>query len=203
MLVTLVCEVCEKEFQVKPYRAKTARFCSFECGGKWHAETRLAHIPKPWAAANLDGHRHKSPTKFTTETASGANNPRWIEGKTFTCEQCDKQFLVKPWVVRQNGTPRFCSRDCFEFSGVFRGEKSPVWVGGPQTYRGRNWRKVRLRAVKRDKGICQQCGKVVGASIPVHHIQPFRNFETAAAANRLGNLVCLCQSCHMHTEADP
>lgn len=199
-MVTKVCEVCGKEFSVKPYRAKTARFCSFACGGKWHAEQRLARIPKPWAAANLDGHRHKSPTRFTSETARGSSNPRWVDGETFTCEHCGKTFTVKPWVVRQNGTPRFCGRGCFIASGAFRGENSPVWVGGPQTYRGRSWRKARSLAVERDGGTCQRCGKVLGKSIPVHHIRPFREFATAEEANALDNLICLCQSCHMKRE---
>ena len=199
-MITKTCEICGKAFLVKPYRAKLARFCSFECGGKWHAQTRLAHTPKPWAAANLDGHRQKSPTRFTTERVKGKGTLNWIEGTEFTCEHCSKVFQVKPWIIRQNGTPRFCSRECFRTSGCFVGDKSPAWVGGPSTYRGRSWLKARLLAVERDKGTCQGCGKVVGSSIPVHHVHPFREFETAEAANQLDNLICLCQSCHMRQE---
>jgi hypothetical protein len=46
------CEVCGKTFIVRPYRMAKARFCGRACGGKWHAETRLAHVPKPWAIGN-------------------------------------------------------------------------------------------------------------------------------------------------------
>ena len=199
-MVTKTCEICGKPFQVKPYRASTARFCSYRCSGKWHAEQRLAHAPKPWAAAILDRHRHKSPTKFTSETARGSNNPRWVDGIAFICECCGRIFTAKPWLVRQNGPPRFCSRSCFELSGVFRGTKSPRWVGGPMSYRGRDWRAARRRAVARDKGTCQRCETVIGPSIPVHHIRPFREFASAKEANALDNLVCLCSRCHAQQE---
>lgn len=31
----IICEICHKEFDVKPYRAKTARFCSVKCRARW------------------------------------------------------------------------------------------------------------------------------------------------------------------------
>jgi 5-methylcytosine-specific restriction protein A len=80
------------------------------------------------------------------------------------------------------------------------GEKSPFWVGGETTYRGKGWVEARLSAVERDKGVCQSCGKVVGRSISVHHIKPFRLFDNIKDANALDNLICLCQSCHMRIE---
>jgi len=43
-MVTLTCEICGESFEVKPYREKTARFCSRKCGGVWHAKTRLPSI---------------------------------------------------------------------------------------------------------------------------------------------------------------
>lgn len=59
----MTCKVCSAEFWVRPYRVKTAKFCSPSCGAKERfAPYRSA--PKPWAAKNLDGHRHKSKTKF-------------------------------------------------------------------------------------------------------------------------------------------
>lgn len=138
---------------------------------------------------------------FTSKQVSGSSNFNWVNSITLTCVNCGKTFEQKPWLIHQNKSKtglKFCNHKCqYAF---MRGEQSPLWVGGPQTYRGRSWRKARLLAVKRDKGVCQHCGKVVGDSIPVHHIQPYREFETPEAANTLDNLVCLCQSCHMKRE---
>ncbi len=62
--VTIICEVCGEPFAVKPYRESKAKFCSRKCKGSSVAARFLNNGPKPWAAKNLEGHRHKSPTKF-------------------------------------------------------------------------------------------------------------------------------------------
>ena len=197
----VVCEVCGVTFHVRAYRKDTARFCSRSCQSSWIAKTYIAHIPKPWAVELIkkNGTAPNSGS-FTSERVRGSNNPRWVEGQEFTCEHCGKVFKVKPWLVRQNGTPRFCSRTCFSESKCFVGERSTTWVGGPSTYRGRNWKQARQATIQRDGGACRICGAVIGKSIPVHHIRPFREFETAKAANQLSNLVCVCQPCHAHLE---
>jgi len=197
-MVTKICEVCGLPFRVKPYRADSARFCSFACGGTWRLKTH------PMPNAHKAGNRFRAGLRpanaFMSEHVRGSANARWVDGETFTCEHCGKPFVVKPWVVRQNGVPRFCGRVCFSASGAFRGELSRTWVGGPKTYRGRGWRAARLLAVKRDGGRCADCGELGGASIPVHHVRPFREFSSAAEANAPDNLICLCQRCHMRAE---
>lgn len=59
-----VCEECGGSYWVKPYRRDKTRFCSFECGGKHRARASLNVGPKPWAAATLAQHRHKSTSRF-------------------------------------------------------------------------------------------------------------------------------------------
>jgi 5-methylcytosine-specific restriction endonuclease McrA len=197
------CETCGKGFTVKPYRAATARFCSFTCGGSWHAKTRLALVRKPFALGNQLRKGLRPAHTFTSEEVSGSKNIKWQEGVVLTCHQCAKVFRRKPWLIRQNNKNSkvfFCSRACFTKSEIWKGEKSPCWVGGPKTYRGRGWKQARLKAVERDDGTCQGCGKRIGPSIPVHHRTPYREFATPEEANRLENLVCLCQSCHMRQE---
>jgi hypothetical protein len=39
-MITKTCEICGSAYQVKPYRANKARFCSQQCGGKWHMSVR-------------------------------------------------------------------------------------------------------------------------------------------------------------------
>jgi hypothetical protein len=51
-VIDKTCDVCGATFAVQPYRRESARFCSRRCGGMWHASTRLARAPKPWAVGN-------------------------------------------------------------------------------------------------------------------------------------------------------
>lgn len=51
-MITLQCEICGGNFYVKPYRVKTARFCSKQCGGVWHAKTRLPEHVRKHAKGN-------------------------------------------------------------------------------------------------------------------------------------------------------
>ena len=140
---------------------------------------------------------------FTSEQARTINLVPCIVVK---CFHCGLDFGVKPWIFKQNKSKsgkRFCSNSCH---GLYKkvnesGANSAQWVGGITTYRGKGWTEARRAAVIRDSGVCQDCGKVVGSSIPVHHIIPYRMFNSASKANSLENLVCLCQSCHMKVES--
>ena len=139
---------------------------------------------------------------FTSEQAKAINA---VEKESFVCAHCGNNFEVVPWIVRQNKTKsglRFCSKSCHSAHMAINcsGDKSTQWVGGPTTYRGRGWIDARAAAVLRDGGQCQDCGKIVGDSIPVHHIKPYRFFSSPEEANVISNLVCLCQSCHMKAE---
>lgn len=198
-MIDKTCEVCGAAFQVKPYREKTARFCSRSCGSSWHATTRLNKGPgsKPWAVGNKWRQGKRPANAFTSEQVSGEGNHKWVEPVSLSCEQCGQSYDLKPWVVRQNN-PRFCSQECAKAHNS--GPNHWGYVGGPNTYRGRSWLKQRLVAVERDKGVCQDCGKDVGRSIPVHHIKPYRDFSCEHEANHPDNLICLCQSCHMKRE---
>jgi hypothetical protein len=196
-MITKTCEICGQAFSVKPYRAETARFCSRSCKSAW------VYRIHPLPTAHLQGNKFragKRPTNaFTSEQVRGKANPRWKQPVTLTCEHCGRVYERKQWRVNQ-GQTRFWSHACFCASTLFDGERSPLWVGGPKTYRGRNWKRARLAAVERDQGTCQSCGRHIGASIPVHHRRPYREFATPEEANALDNLICLCQPCHMRSE---
>lgn len=199
--VTKACLQCGKEYQVREYRANTTRFCSQACGGRWHILNHPMNPPDITGNTLRKGLRPVN--AFTSEQVSGKNNPRWVESIKMTCQQCGEEFERKPNEVnRKDHKYLFCSIACRveNFKTARAGENSPRWVGGPKTYRGRGWKKTRLLAVARDNGTCQDCGKVIGNSIPVHHRRPFREFASAEEANHLDNLICYCQSCHMKNE---
>jgi 5-methylcytosine-specific restriction endonuclease McrA len=79
------------------------------------------------------------------------------------------------------------------------GADNPNWAGGYKKYYGRNWDEQRQKAIKRDRGECCICGD---RDVQVHHIQPFRTYglENYQEANRLENLMCLCQKHHSRWE---
>jgi len=199
-MVTKLCEICNQPYEVKPYRKDKARFCSQVCGGRWHMSVRK--MPNDHKYGNQYRKGLRPTNAFTSEQARQMNK---VDSLPFECTNCSKSFELKPWVVRQNPSSsgnRFCSKKCH---GLYMKEKqsgknSPLWVGGNQTYRGRNWKEIRKLAVERDNGTCQDCNTYIGSSIPVHHINPYRNKESVETINQINNLICLCQSCHMKRE---
>lgn len=199
--VAKICEQCGKEYQVRKYRASTSRFCGFSCSGKWSLSVRT--MCNPNLAGNTHRKGHRPANAFTSEQVRGENSPSWKSPIECACIECNRAFYLPPHQVGV-GTHKgiYCSAECRaeNFKRERSGENHPRWVGGIQTYRGRNWKRVRLLAVVRDNGACQKCGRVIGKSIPVHHKRPFREFVTAEEANQLENLICLCQSCHMQVE---
>lgn len=199
-MIEKTCEICETKFFVKAYRRDKARFCSQKCGGVWHARERLASISKDYMKGNKFRVGMRPTNAFAPENVKGAGSLNWKEGTLRQCEHCSAGFRQKPWLTRQNGPARFCCKDCFTASGCFQGDRSSSYVGGKATYRGRGWSKVRAAVVAEQSGNCDECGKHVGKSLPVHHKRPFREFETADEANQRNNLIGLCQSCHMKME---
>lgn len=85
------------------------------------------------------------------------------------------------------------------------GPRNPWWNGGKVYYYGPNWHRQRNKARKRDHYTCQHCGITeteLGQQLDVHHIKKFRDFGLTRykEANDLGNLICLCRTCHMGAE---
>lgn len=86
-----------------------------------------------------------------------------------------------------------------------KGNKSYLWKGGitPVTQKRLNsfeWHEIRKQVYKRDKYTCQICGIQYkdknGKGMSAHHIIPYRINQD----NNLGNLITLCQSCHIKEE---
>jgi len=181
------CNQCGKIFSI--YKRKLsqyqAHFCSTVCRCTYIARHRVTYGNPP---------HH-----------TGKDHPSYKEPTPRKCKYCGTTFYRKPWQLCARGaTGEFCSTACRStFRHEFQsGDKSPFWVGGITTIRGKTWLEARTAAVERDKGTCRDCGVHIGESIPVHHIKPFRDFKDEYVANTLDNLVCLCPSCHAKRDSE-
>lgn len=77
-----------------------------------------------------------------------------------------------------------------------------LWLNDHNKY-GSNWEDIKLKIKKRDQFTCQVCGmKEKGQSFHVHHIKPFRFFNTTQEANQFNNLTTLCSACHKRVEVN-
>lgn len=110
------------------------------------------------------------------------------------CRVCDKLIWNQPKKHHQ-----FCSIECKDIgTSIFTNERNIV-RGKYKKYYGENWLPQRDRARKRDNYCCQKCGiteKEYGKQLSVHHIIPFITFESYLEANKLHNLICVCEPCH-------
>ncbi|MBI9034178.1 MAG: DEAD/DEAH box helicase [Bacteroidales bacterium] len=74
------------------------------------------------------------------------------------------------------------------------------WSGEAIQY-GPNWSNQKELARKRDGFTCKVCGlSENNQRLHVHHITPFRKFDTYENANNLYNLITLCPACHKKAE---
>jgi hypothetical protein len=126
---------------------------------------------------------------------SGKNHPNYNSVEC-VCHNCGKVFL-RPKSQTKNGRGRFCSINCLVkwLSKAKSGEKSYLWKGGHQDYRGVGWRKISKEMIKKNKE-CFMCGKK--NNLITHHIIPYRIEKN----NDEKNLMVLCNSCHRIVEND-
>ena len=129
-----------------------------------------------------------------------------LKGRYKNCSYCGKETWVTPATEKQYN---YCSRECMKLGGEFRprGDTHYRWrddVTSRPYYRGSHWKMIRNRIRERDGYTCQVCGiteKELGKKMDVHHITPYRLFETDEEANVYDNLICLCPSCHHREDA--
>jgi 5-methylcytosine-specific restriction endonuclease McrA len=136
--------------------------------------------------------------QWMSENMTGENNRYDYNQTEFTCEWCGESYFR---AANREGETRFCSQECLvEWrSQEYSGENHPRWKENGDYYRGPNWHRQRSKARKRDNHECQHCGSS-DSELDVHHIIPFREFDDYERANRLQNLITLCDSCHSNVE---
>jgi ribosomal protein L31 len=184
--VTKVCETCGKEFSV--YQAAAAqKYCSWECRTR-QVQLTCEYCGEPFYVKA--SHAHKRSTcsracKMKLATQQGRHPHQGTHRDETTRRRVS------------DGLKRYYS-DAPERHWNFKGGNFSQRRG---TYS--EWREKRQLARERARFQCEICGKTeaeLGKQLSVHHIKPFRLFQSASEANDLNNLICACQSCHMKLE---
>lgn len=77
-----------------------------------------------------------------------------------------------------------------------------AWNNDSNRY-GNNWRKQRKLARERDHYQCKLCGSPeCDQEHDVHHLKPFKLFDSYIQANEIENLITLCPTCHRQVEVN-
>jgi 5-methylcytosine-specific restriction endonuclease McrA len=116
------------------------------------------------------------------------------KGKYTLCRICDKPIWSQPKKNKQ-----FCSVKCKNIgTSVYTAERA-ITRGVYRKYYGDNWLPQRDKARERDSYTCKTCGIFemdYGRQLSVHHIKPFVLFNDYREANKLSNLIAVCEPCH-------
>jgi hypothetical protein len=165
--VNLKCLYCGVDYSVIRSRELSSKFCSMSCAAKYRTSKKQKHFA--------------------------------------ICTKCSKEFTLRKCRI-DNADNNFCSVECmglfYSEEKLFSGENSPTWGGG-KIYRGDDWNKQRKACMFRDGYSCADCGiseaehiEITGNELSVHHIIPFVMFKSHKEANKLDNLITVCESCH-------
>ena len=220
---TEICEWCGEEFHIPPKENKEHNFCCHEHYAKWLSENQTGedhpNYSKETVRCSYCGKEIERP-KWHREQATNHFCDRECysdylkNGKVLTnCTNCGKRIILSRFRYLQS-EDNFCSMDCY--NKWHRGENCYNWKGGISSqYRGPNWEQRREKVIERDNNTCQICdASGEDVKLDVHHKIPFQDFEREGInkdkditeridykeANKLDNLILLCDSCHRKAE---
>lgn len=119
---------------------------------------------------------------------------------SLTCDNCGEQF-ERHWSDAQKTEGDYCSQQC-----AAEARRIPEALRVEDDY-GPLWRERRWEALQRDNFECQDCGMTMRecrgqyeVGLHVHHIVPYREFDSDEEAHKLDNLETLCPQCHADAE---
>jgi len=222
--VELTCEWCGDTYTKNHVLAEKSRFCSKDCANSGFAEERSkesvivecencgSSVEKSPSYAERCG-KHFCDRVCWDDWRSGENHHNWDGGDvSVSCGVCGGGIQMGEWQAKRSER-YFCGVDCRStwISENLSGEDNPCYIDGERgTYYGRNWKAQRKTTLERDNYKCRACGMSeeecideYGTSLSVHHVIPFREFDSTEQANKLANLVTACSSCHRRFEGLP
>lgn len=205
------CDYCHSKFTLPVAWLRkdgnTGAFCSDECRDKGcdvgvehdlEYETRVCEYTE--CENSFEVRPYKDKRFCSTKCSVRDRNP---DPHTKKCGICGEEFRTggKSKAERR----KTCSKSCFSewLKQNYSGENNPSWKGGYNVYYGPNWKEQRKTARERDNHQCQACGvseEDIERQLSVHHITPFREFDSYEEANKLSNLVTFCEPCHSEWE---
>lgn len=166
MAVEVTCLQCGAKETVRPSWAKSKKFCSRACKGKWR-----------------------------TENQSGEDSPNWTGGvREKRCQFCEELFTCAPTrAISVFEKQKFCSKKCADAGGFrYTGNTNTKWKDGPVVRSGSSQQRFRNLVLTRDGNICRHCGAT--ENLQAHHIQSIK--DRPELRWEVDNGLTLCGSCH-------
>lgn len=110
-----ICIECGKEFKVKPYKVNSAKFCSYECMGKYNTGIHRGEwITKICPSCGLEFETLKSKQKkYCSEQCYHERKELYM---MYNCDYCHKEFKIKKSYYQRKLDGRqkslTCSKEC-------------------------------------------------------------------------------------------
>jgi 5-methylcytosine-specific restriction endonuclease McrA len=207
---TLHCTTCGLQLDIVIYRIEESVYCSLTCRDARfvgdHAKyiKQIRQVELTCAHCSAVFYREPSRAKYgrgkhcskDCQYAARRAQPKAVT--TRSCIGCGATFQVQTCKIGARGCGKYCNRACRDEHRT--GVNHPQYLNGQaQERRGPNWHAQRRKALKRDNSTCQHCHN---PGCHVHHIKPFRHYglDRYKEANRLSNLIVLCDKCHRTEE---
>lgn len=198
------CARCGASFRVRQSEAVRGGglWCSRHCYVAGRSETQAFACEHCRTSFTLPRYKVEHRIKYT-----GAS-PRFCSRKCSNaarrnepqaCEECGAAFYAQPSRRRA----RYCSSACRHAGHSKRMTAlANGWAPPAGSEYGPNWYRQARLARQRDNHTCQTCGaRRQGRQFPVHHLRHHNAFDGDwETANRLENLITLCERCHRATE---
>lgn len=191
------CDYCGKEFLRYNYRKdkNNKNYCSYECMGKDKErleECVCENCDETFFAKRSRNKLYKA--RFCSLKCRDEFYKYDLDGNEINtnriCPECDKHFTARRDQIRI-GKAVYCSDEC-----KYNAMKCDYGENDRHFYSSNKWKKLKMECRKEYDFTCQMCG-VKSKSVHVHHMIPRR----LGGPDELTNLITLCGSCHIKTEA--
>lgn len=107
---TSTCQNCGVFYRVPSYRIPKSKYCGKSCRSSAIAKKHLNTGLKPWAAKNLEGHRHKSSSRFKSGHKSWNKGVKGIhlspETEFKAGRDSEKALHIGAVTIRRDGSGR-------------------------------------------------------------------------------------------------